>query len=94
LQVQKHEIEFLLPEAMNGLFSRSDHDSAEADLLQKCSKKILQTQSSSTTNCAALGALRMWDRKIVDVADITWIVTAIVTRFLGKMAVVSDARRL
>ena len=44
LQVQKHEIEFLLPEAFNGLFSRTDHHSTEADLLQKCSKQILQAQ--------------------------------------------------
>jgi len=44
LQVQKHEIEFLLPEAFNGLFSRIDHHSTEADLLQKCSKEILQAQ--------------------------------------------------
>src|SRR4029077_9189314 len=44
LQVQKHEIEFLLPEAFNGLFSRTDHHSTEADSLQKCSKQILQAQ--------------------------------------------------
>src|ERR1700751_5273482 len=44
LQVQKHEIEFLLPEAINGLFSRSNHQTTEADLLQKCSKKILQAR--------------------------------------------------
>jgi hypothetical protein len=44
LQVQKHEIEFLLPEAMNGLFSRADNHSTKADLLQKCSKEILQAQ--------------------------------------------------
>src|SRR4029077_4257215 len=44
LQVQKHDIEFLLPEAFNGLFSRTDHDSTEADSLQKCSKQILQAQ--------------------------------------------------
>jgi hypothetical protein len=45
LQVQKHEIEFLLPEAFNGLCSRTDHHSAKTDLLQKCSKEILQTQA-------------------------------------------------
>src|ERR1700751_1560502 len=44
LQVQKHEIEFLLTEAINGLFSRTDHHSTKADLLQKCSKEILQAQ--------------------------------------------------
>src|ERR1700738_1302777 len=44
LQVQKHEIEFLLPEAFNGLFSRTDQHSTEADLLQKCSKEILHAQ--------------------------------------------------
>jgi hypothetical protein len=44
LQVQKHEIEFLLPEALNGLFGRTDHHSTEADLLQKCSKEILQAE--------------------------------------------------
>jgi hypothetical protein len=44
LQVQEHEIEFLLPEAFNGLISRTDHHSTEADLLQKCSKEILQTR--------------------------------------------------
>ena len=44
LQVQKHEIEFLLTEAINGLFRRSDHHSTKADLLQKCSKEILQAQ--------------------------------------------------
>src|ERR1700675_2682190 len=44
LQVQKHEIEFLLPEAFNGLCSRTDHHSTKADLLQKCSKEILQAQ--------------------------------------------------
>src|SRR5215831_19539345 len=43
LQVQKHEIEFLLPEAFNGLFRRSDHHSTEADFLQECPKKILET---------------------------------------------------
>src|SRR6202011_2968880 len=45
LQVQKHEIEFLLPEAMNSLFSRADHHSTEADFLQKCSKEILQART-------------------------------------------------
>jgi len=44
LQVQKHEIEFLLPEAFNGLCSRTDHHSTKADLLQKCSKEILHAQ--------------------------------------------------
>ncbi len=44
LQVQEHEIEFLLPEAFNGLFGRTDHHSTEADLLQKCSKEILQAE--------------------------------------------------
>src|SRR4029077_333764 len=44
LQVQKHEIEFLLTEAINGLFRRTDHHSTKADLLQKCSKEILQAQ--------------------------------------------------
>jgi len=44
LQVQKHEIEFLLPEAFNGLSSRTDRHSTEADLFQKCSKEIPQTQ--------------------------------------------------
>jgi hypothetical protein len=42
--VQKHEIEFLLPEAFNGLFSRTDHHSTEANLLQKCVKEIPQAQ--------------------------------------------------
>ena len=42
--VQKHEIEFLLPETFNGLFRRSDHHSTEADFLQKCPKKILETR--------------------------------------------------
>ena len=36
--------DILLPEAFNGLFSRTDHHSTEADLLQKCSKEILQAQ--------------------------------------------------
>jgi hypothetical protein len=44
LQVQKHEIEFLLPKASNGIFGRTDHHSTEADFLQKCLKEILQDQ--------------------------------------------------
>ena len=44
LQVQKEEIEFLLPKASNGIFGRTDHHSTEADFLQKCLKQILQDQ--------------------------------------------------
>jgi hypothetical protein len=44
LQVQEHEIEFMLPEAFNSLFSRTNHHSTKADLLQKCSKELLQAQ--------------------------------------------------
>src|ERR1700751_1167589 len=51
LQVQKHEIEFLLPEAFNGLFSRPDPHSTEADSLQKCSNQILQGTDSERTPC-------------------------------------------
>jgi hypothetical protein len=43
-QVQKHEIESLLPEAFNGLFRRSDHQSTEANFLQECPKQILQAR--------------------------------------------------
>ena len=43
-QIQKHEIEFLLHEASNGLFHGSDHHLTEADFLQECLKKILQTR--------------------------------------------------
>src|ERR1700674_4620544 len=39
LQIQKHEIEFLLPEAFNGLFRGTHHHSTEADILQKCPKR-------------------------------------------------------
>ena len=35
MQVQKHEIEFLLPEASNGLCSRTDHHSNKAYFVSK-----------------------------------------------------------
>ena len=35
---------FLLPEAFNGLYSRTHHYSTKAALLQKCSKEILYAQ--------------------------------------------------
>ena len=44
MQVQKHQIEFLLPEAVNGLFGRTDNHSAESHFSQKCSKQILQAR--------------------------------------------------
>jgi hypothetical protein len=44
LQVQEHEVKFLFPEAFNGLFSRADHHSTKADLLQECSKELLQAR--------------------------------------------------
>ena len=40
---QRHTREFVVPEAFEGLFTRTDRHSTEADLFQKCSKEILQT---------------------------------------------------
>ena len=44
LQVQEHEIKFLLLKAFNGFFCRTDNHPTEADFLQKCSKEILQAR--------------------------------------------------
>ena len=44
LQIQEHEVKLLLSKAGDGIFSRSDHDTAEADFLEERSEQFLQAR--------------------------------------------------